>query len=367
VVQRQGALESLVMVDPAVWRGKRVLVTGHTGFKGGWLSVWLASMGAEVAGYALDPPTDPSFFVSARVSDLLIDHRGDIRDVAATRKAIEAFNPEVLFHLAAQPIVKEGYRAPVETYGTNVVGTASVLDACRHAPALRAIVVITTDKCYENREWDRGYVETDALGGHDPYSNSKACAELVSDSFRRSYFAGPSQRVGLATARAGNVIGGGDWAADRLIPDLVRSAIAGTETPIRNPDATRPWQHVLEPLHGYLLLAQRLLDSPREFSEPWNFGPDPGGDQPVGRVVEKIACLWPGRVRWRSDPVQHPHEAGKLMLDSSKALKRLGWMSRLTLDDALRLTAEWYGLYMERGVGLRETSEAQIRYYLSLA
>lgn len=353
-------------VDPSAWRGRRVLVTGHTGFKGGWLSVWLASLGAKVAGYALDPPTKPSFFETARVRDALADHRGDIRDVEATRRAIASFDPEVLFHLAAQPIVKEGYRAPVETYATNVVGTASVLDACRHAPALRAVVVVTTDKCYENRESERGYVETDALGGHDPYSNSKACTELVADSFRRSFFEGGA-RVGLATARAGNVIGGGDWAADRLIPDLVRGAIAGTETLVRNPAATRPWQHVLDPLHGYVMLAQALLDDPAAFSEAWNFGPDPGGDRPVREVVEKLAALWHGKVRWRFDAAAHPHEAGKLMLDSAKARRRLGWKPRLGLDDALRLTAAWYGRYLEGARDLREETEGQVRYHSSLA
>jgi CDP-glucose 4,6-dehydratase len=357
----------VVTVDPSAWRGRRVLVTGHTGFKGGWLSVWLASLGAKVAGYALDPPTDPSFFEAARVRDVLEDHRGDIRDADATRKAIAAFDPEVLFHLAAQPLVKEGYRVPVETYATNVVGTASVLEACRHAPALRAIVVVTTDKCYENFEWDRGYVETDRLGGHDPYSNSKACAELVSDSFRRSYFAAGDSRIGLATARAGNVIGGGDWAADRLVPDLVRSIAAGEEALIRNPDATRPWQHVLEPLQGYLVLAERLLEDPRGFSEAWNFGPDPGGDRPVREVVAKLAAAWQGKLRWRLDTAPHPHEAGKLMLDSTKARERLGWHPRLPLDEALRLTAEWYGRYLGGGHGLREETEAQVGYHSRLA
>ena len=355
------------MASAAAWRGKRVLVTGHTGFKGGWLSVWLASLGAKVAGYALDPPTRPSFFVSARVGELLADHRGDIRDAPATRRVIEAFDPEVVFHLAAQPIVKEGYRAPVDTYATNVVGTASVLEACRHAPSLAAVVVVTTDKCYENREWDRGYVETDALGGHDPYSNSKACAELVSDAFRRSYFSGDARTVGIATARAGNVIGGGDWAADRLIPDLVRAAMAGTEALIRNPGATRPWQHVLEPLHGYLLLAEALLDDPARHAEAWNFGPDAGGDRAVRDVVESLAARWQGRLRWRLDTAEHPHEAGKLMLDSAKAHARLAWKPRLALDDALALTADWYARYMGGGADLRAESEAQIRHYAGLA
>jgi CDP-glucose 4,6-dehydratase len=359
-------LESVVSLEPSAWRGRRVLVTGHTGFKGGWLSLWLASLGARVAGYALDPPTEPSFFEMARVGEVLEDRRGDIRDAAATRSAIAGFDPEVLFHLAAQSIVKEGYRSPVETYATNVVGTASVLDAARHARSLRAIVVVTTDKVYENREWERGYVESDALGGHDPYSNSKACAELVSDSFRRSFFA-RSPLVGLATARAGNVIGGGDWAADRLIPDLVRAVMAGGEAPIRNPAATRPWQHVLEPVHGYLLLAQALLASPAEFSEAWNFGPDAGGDRAVSDVVRELASLWQGRLRSRLDTAAHPHEAGKLMLDSAKARERLGWRAHLCFEDAIRLTARWYERAMEKGADLRAESEEQVRYYSSLA
>lgn len=354
-------------LDGAVWRGRRVLVTGHTGFKGGWLSIWLANLGAKVAGYSLEPPTNPSFFETAHVGEILDDHRGDIRDTAAMREAVERLDPQVVFHLAAQSIVKEGYRAPVDTYATNVVGTASVLDACRHAPSLEAVVVITTDKCYENREWDRGYVESDALGGHDPYSNSKACAELVTDSFRRSFFAGRTRRVGLATARAGNVIGGGDWAADRLIPDLVRAVGKNEKALIRNPQATRPWQHVLEPLHGYLLLAQALMSRPDGFSEAWNFGPDPGGDRAVREVVEMLARLWHGKVRWSVDEAEHPHEAGKLMLDSAKAHERLGWRPRLGFEDAIRLTAEWYDAFLSGGRALRGESEAQVRYYSSLA
>jgi CDP-glucose 4,6-dehydratase len=352
----------------AAWRGRRVLVTGHTGFKGGWLALWLASLGARVRGVALDPPTQPSFFEDAKVAEVVDDVRADIRDPVATRNAVRSFDPEVVFHLAAQSIVKEGYRAPVDTYATNVVGTASVLDACRECPGVRAIVVVTTDKCYENREWDRAYVEGDALGGRDPYSNSKACAELVTDAFRRSFFSGKRPMVGVASARAGNVIGGGDWAADRLIPDIVRAAAAGEETLIRNPRATRPWQHVIEPLHGYLLLAQMLLRDPAAFSEAWNFGPEPAGDRPVREVVDKIAALWPGKVRVRADPSPHPHEAQKLMLDSSKAHERLGWRPRLGLDDALRLTMEWYAAALEgQRAGLRALSEAQLRYHSSLA
>ena len=355
------------MITPSAWQGRSVLVTGHTGFKGGWLSVWLTTLGARVSGYALAPPTDPSFFESTRLGDLVVDRRSDIRDVEATSAAVLDAAPEVVFHLAAQPIVREGYRTPVETYAINVIGTASVLEASRACPSVRAIVVITTDKCYENREWDRGYVETDALGGHDPYSNSKACTELVCDAYRRSFFTGTSPRVGLATARAGNVIGGGDWARDRLIPDLVRAAMAGTETPIRNPGSTRPWQHVLEPLHGYLLLAERLLIAPAEFSEAWNLGPDPGGDAPVSEVLDRLARLWPSHVRWTVDATPHPHEAGKLMLDSTKAHQRLGWAPRLALDDALRLSADWYGDFMTGHADLRAVTESQISYYSTFA
>lgn len=353
-------------VDRAAWRDRRVLVTGHTGFKGGWLSLWLARLGAKVSGYSLDPPTEPSFFDVARVADAAIDRRGDIRDAAGTREAIAAFDPEVVFHLAAQSIVKEGYREPVDTYATNVVGTASVLDACRKARSLRAVVVVTTDKCYENREWDRGYVESDALGGHDPYSNSKACAELVADSFRRSFFQSPRSSVGIATARAGNVIGGGDWAPDRLVPDLVRSVMRGEEALIRNPDATRPWQHVLEPLHGYLLLAQALVKDPQGHAEAWNFGPAAGGDRPVRDVVTALEAAWPGRLRWRVDTAPHAHEAGKLMLDSGKAMARLGWSPRLGFDDTIRLTARWYAAFLA-GSDLAAETRSQIDEFEALA
>lgn len=335
------------------------MVTGHTGFKGGWLALWLQRLGAHVAGYALDPPTQPSLFEIASVSDAAIDNRGDIRDALRTRDAFVAFDPEIVFHLAAQPIVREGYRAPVDTYATNVVGTASVLDACRASPGVRAIVVVTTDKCYENREWDRAYVESDALGGHDPYSNSKACTELVTDAFRRSFFATGAPRVGVATARAGNVVGGGDWAADRLVPDLVRARMHGAEALIRNPRATRPWQHVLEPLHGYLLLAEALLRDPEGFSHAWNFGPAPGGDRPVQDVVTALSRQWPD-LRWRVDTSEHPHEAHKLMLDSTQAIERLGWRPRLDFDRTLALTARWYGAYAEGGKDMRAETASEI-------
>lgn len=360
-------MEGLVSPHRAVWQDRRVLVTGHTGFKGGWLALWLHGLGARVAGYALDPPTTPSFFQATALHQVLDDRRGDIRDAAATRAAVDAVAPEVVFHLAAQPLVRDSYRLPVETYATNVVGTASVLDACRACPSVRAVVVITTDKCYENREWDRGYVETDALGGHDPYSSSKACAELVCDAYRRSFFTDATAPVGLATARAGNVIGGGDWARDRLVPDVVRAAADGTTVPIRHPAATRPWQHVLEPLAGYLVLAERLLADPVAHAEPWNFGPAPADDATVRQVLDRLATLWPGHVRWRHDDAPHPHEAGRLRLDSSKARQRLAWQPRLGLDDALRLTVDWYRAALAGDTDLRALSEAQIRHYATAA
>lgn len=352
---------------PSVWAGRPVLVTGHTGFKGGWLSVWLSQLGAQVTGYALAPAAGPSFFAATRLGSMLADRRGDIRDATATRAAVHDAAPEVVFHLAAQPLVRESYRAPVDTYATNVVGTASVLDACRTCASVRVVVVITTDKCYENREWDRGYIETDRLGGHDPYSSSKACTELVCDAYRRSYFAVGNPAIALATARAGNVIGGGDWAHDRLLPDLVRAAAAGREPLVRNPDSTRPWQHVLEPLHGYLLLAERLMEAPAEFAEAWNFGPDPQVEVPVREVVARVAQLWPARTGWRVDSSTHPHEAARLVLDSTKAHQRLGWRPRLDVDDALRLSVDWYRQALARDADLLAVTSRQIRYYLAVA
>ena len=361
------AVEDVVTVRRAAWDGRPVLVTGHTGFKGGWLAFWLAQMGARVTGYALAPAAQRSFFALSELGRLIRDRRGDVRDVEATREAVHEAAPEVVFHLAAQPLVRESYRTPVETYATNVIGTASVLNACRSCPSVRAIVVVTSDKCYDNRESDRAYVETDALGGHDPYSNSKACAELVCDAFRRSYFGLRTPVVGLATARAGNVIGGGDWSDDRLLPDLVRAAAEGRETVVRNPTATRPWQHVLDPLHGYLLLAERLLDAPQVVAGAWNFGPDPGGDVPVSEIVARVARQWPDRVRWRTDTAAHPHEAGRLMLDSRKARRNLAWRPRLSLDDGLRLSLEWYGHALAGDADLAAVTARQITYYVSLA
>jgi len=350
------------VIDAAFWRGRRVLLTGHTGFKGGWLALWLHELGARVTGYALDPPTEPSFFESAGIAGLVADVRADIRDLERTRAAIVESDPQVVFHLAARSIVREGYADPLETYGTNVMGTATVLEACRAAPALESIVCVTTDKCYENLEWEWPYRENDRLGGRDPYSSSKAGAELVANAYRRSFFSGG--KVGLATARSGNVIGGGDWASDRLIPDLARAVQSGTPSVIRNPAATRPWQHVLEPLSGYLVLAQRLAADPARHSEAWNFGPDTGGDQRVGAVVEEVSRLFGPRLVIRREAGRDgPHEAGRLMLDSSKARARLQWRPRLALAVALELTVKWYDRFIAGEHSMRDFSEKQIRQY----
>ena len=354
------------MKRTSAFRGRRVLITGHTGFKGSWLSLWLHQLGAQVSGYALAPPTTPSLFEAANVAACVTDRRGNICDVTAVRAVIEEFQPEFVFHLAAQSIVRESYREPVETYATNVVGTASLLDACRRTSSVRAIVVVTSDKCYENNNWVWGYRENDRIGGFDPYSSSKACAELVSDAFRRSYFASSSRSVGIATARAGNVIGGGDWAADRLVPDLVRAMASGRPAVIRNPGAVRPWQHVLDPLWGYLLLALELADDASAFSGSWNFGPASDSVETVESVVIRLANQWKGRLKWSIDDRDHPHEAARLILDSSKAASALHWRPLLNLDDVLTFSAGWYEACLRKDVDLFSLSESQIASYTKL-
>jgi CDP-glucose 4,6-dehydratase len=326
------------------FRGRSVLVTGHTGFKGGWLVHWLHALGARVSAFALAPETTPSLFELCRVADFCDSRFVDMRDAGAVAAAVARAQPEIVFHLAAQALVRRSYVEPLETFGANVMGTVHVLEACRNVEGLRAVVAITTDKCYENLEQLWPYRETDRLGGHDPYSASKAAAELVVASYRSSFLA--SRGVGVATARAGNVIGGGDWAAERLIPDIVRAAERGESVSLRRPNATRPWQHVLDPLHGYLMLARRLVEAPDEFAEAWNFGPAPGAVT-VGEVAERfVAALGRGRVTSEGTTGEGPHEAGLLAVDSTKARVRLGWRPRLGLDDAVRLTADWYGAYL---------------------
>jgi CDP-glucose 4,6-dehydratase len=327
------------------WRGRRVFLTGHTGFKGGWLALWLASKGAVVRGYALDPSSDPSLFAVARIGEKVDDVRGDIRDSALLEPALREFAPEVVIHMAAQPLVRASYTDPIGTLETNVIGTARVLEAVRRTPSVRAVVSVTTDKCYENREWLWGYRESDPLGGYDPYSSSKACAELVSAAYRQSFFpVAKLQEHGcaIATARAGNVIGGGDWSTDRLIPDLIRSFIAEQPASIRSPQAIRPWQHVLDPLHGYLLLAERLLAGDAACATAFNFGPFEDDLQPVGWIADRLASLWGDDAHWLHEPSDHVHEAMYLKLDASRARAELGWRPRLPLPEALEWLTSWY-------------------------
>ncbi len=333
-------MESLAVMGPAAFRGKRVLITGHTGFKGAWLAIWLQKCGAEVTGVALDPADDRGVFSSSGIGSRIRDLRGDIRDGRFVRALFAAERPEVVFHLAAQSLVLEGYRSPIDTFEVNVMGTAQVLEALRHTPSVKAAVMVTTDKCYENREQPEGYKETDALGGHDPYSASKGASEILIASYRRSFFSAPGS-PGIASARSGNVIGGGDWSSDRIVPDLYRALAANVPLLVRNPESVRPWQHVLEPLSGYLLLAARLLEDPAQYAEAWNFGPSPTQMRTVRDLVQAmIAHL--GQGAWETTSETKPHEAGLLVLDSGKAEKRLGWKPKLTFAETIRFTGDGY-------------------------
>ena len=353
------------MMDPELWRGRRVLLTGHTGFKGAWLGLWLRRLGAEVEGYALEPPSEPSLFALTDGAPVDHSHRADIRSLETLSKVVDTFRPEVVFHLAAQALVRPSYDDPVETYGTNVMGTVHLLETVRRTPGVRAVVVVTSDKCYENREWVWPYREDEPMGGHDPYSNSKGCAELVTAAYRASYFgsdAADGEIPAIATVRAGNVIGGGDWGRDRLLPDIVRGVVAGETVHIRSPQAIRPWQYVLEPLAGYLLLAEHLLRHGRAFAEAWNFGPEPRDARPVGWIVERMAGHWGPELRWTQAPGPHPHEAHTLKLDASKAAHRLGWRPRLPLAEALEWLVEWYRGW-RAGEDARRLCETQIKRY----
>lgn len=338
-------MEDLVTCLASCWSGRRVFITGHTGFKGGWLALWLARCGAQVRGYALDPPTEPNLFTVASVASAIDDVRGDLLDRGSLETSLRQFAPDVVFHLAAQPLVRRSYADPLGTYATNVLGTAHVLEAVRKTPSVRAVVCVTTDKCYENQERDHPYRETDPLGGHDPYSSSKACAEIVSAAYRTSFFSVDrpgGHRVALATARAGNVIGGGDWSEDRLIPDLIRGFRSGAPVRIRRPAAIRPWQHVLEPARGYLMLAERLLVGDPAAASPFNFGPDPEDAWPVSRIADHLASAWGRGAAWIRDADPGVHEAGLLRLDSTKAHATLGWKPRLKIESALQWTMAWY-------------------------
>ena len=353
----------------SLWQGKRVFLTGHTGFKGGWLALWLASRGAIVRGYALDPCTEPNLFAAAKIGGVIEDIRGDIRNQSTLEPALHDFAPEIVFHMAAQPLVRYSYEDPIGTYETNVIGTARVLDAIRRTPSVRGVVSVTTDKCYENIEDPRhAYKETDPLGGYDPYSSSKACAEIVSAAYRQSYFPASKlaeHKCAIATGRAGNVIGGGDWSVDRLLPDLVRGFVAGEPVRIRNPHATRPWQHVLEPLHGYILLAERLLTHNPTYATAFNFGPAEDDAQPVSWIVEKMTKLWGGNASWVLDPDPGVHEAGYLKLDASRARAELNWRPRLNLETGLEWLVTWYKA-AQSGEDMHAFTLAQISAYEAL-
>jgi len=349
-------------MTPDFWRGKRVFVSGHTGFKGGWLCLWLQSMGAEVHGYALQPPTETNFFTLAGVEKAMASSTiADIRDYDKLLAAINEVKPEIVLHLAAQSLVRYSYQHPIETFSVNVLGVVHLLEAVRTTGGVKAVVNVTTDKCYENREWPWGYRENEAMGGHDPYSSSKGCAELVTAAYRSSFFSEPGSA--FATARAGNVIGGGDWATDRLLPDFLRAIDSGAVLTIRSPGAIRPWQHVLEPLSGYLILAEHLCLDGAAYAEPWNFGPSDEDAQTVGWIVEHLASRNPG-MTWHCDTSSQPHEANYLKLDSSKARTRLAWKPRWSLPTALEKTFAWHQAW-RAGQDMRVVSLAQIGEYLS--
>lgn len=338
----------------------KVFLTGHTGFKGSWLALWLQELGAEVSGVALPPETTPNHWDSLTLA--IKEHRMDIRNPGPLARIMEKVQPKIVFHLAAQPLVRRSYRDPIETWSTNVMGTVNLLEACRQTPSVRAIVLVTSDKCYENREWLWGYRENDRLGGHDPYSASKAATELVADSYRNAFFDRADAPL-LATARAGNVVGGGDWSEDRLIPDLVRAITLNAPLEIRSPNATRPWQHVLEPIAGYLMLGQRLLQGERSFAEAWNFGPDTQDNLQVKDVLSKLQTLWP-ELRWQEAPDPLLHEASMLHIDCTKARHHLGWRPAWSLDQGLAATALWYRAYLEHA---RVISSEQLRDYITQA
>lgn len=350
------------------WINKKIFVTGHTGFKGSWLCLWLHKLGAKVTGYALPPPTNPSLFELCDINSIVNSIIGDVRDSATLSKTIQGARPEIIFHMAAQPLVRESYKRPVDTYATNVMGTVNLFEAIRECKSVRAVVNVTTDKCYENKEWSWGYKENEPLGGYDPYSSSKACSELVTSAYRNSFFGNNKSGhfVAVASARAGNVIGGGDWADDRLIPDCIRSIIKREHILIRNPASIRPWQHVLEPLRGYMMLAQKLYEDGAKFSESWNFGPHDDDAKPVEWIVKRLCERWGTGASYKIDDGLHPHEAQYLKLDCSKVNSKLGWCPKWNLEKALDSIIEWTKSY-SNGENLRSISIKQIEEYSSTA
>jgi len=360
-----GTLESMGKINQKFWRGKKVLVTGHTGFKGSWLSLWLQQLGAQVTGYALEPPTEINMFELAGISKGMKSITADVRDLENLKKVFRKEQPEIVIHLAGQPIVKLSYDDPILTYTTNVMGTAHILEAAKNISSTRAMVCITSDKCYENNAWVWGYRENDKLGGSDPYASSKACAELIISAYRNSYMRFPQFNISLASTRAGNVIGGGDWARDRLVPDIMRNFINKETVLIRNPKATRPWQHVLEPLSGYLMLAESLYREGNKFAEAWNFGPNIDQSKPVSFIVDYLTKGWGEGATWKLDEGYHPHEDLLLALDSSKAKRLLKWHPKLSLKETLDWTIDWYKAYANNE-DMRKKTIKQIEKYQNL-
>jgi len=355
-------LAKMSAIDPTFWRGKRVFITGHTGFKGSWLSLWLQQLGAQVKGFALPAPTNPSVFDLCDVANGMESEIADIRDLEVIRQSMASFSPEILIHMAAQPLVRHSYLDPVETYQTNVLGTVNVLEAARSVDNLKVIINITTDKCYHNNEWEWGYRENDPMGGDDPYSSSKGCAELVSAAYKKSFFDLAEKPKRIATVRAGNVIGGGDWAEDRLIPDILKSFEKAESVKLRNPHAIRPWQHVLEPLSGYLMLVEQLWNVGDDYLSAWNFGPHQESMITVGLIAESMASQWGSGAKVEMDAGNHPHEASILKLDISRAMSQLGWAPKLSLQQALGLIIEWHKAYIENR-NMREITLQQIKVF----
>ena len=355
-------------MDPQFWKDKKILVTGHTGFKGSWLSVWLKELGANVIGYSLAPPTNPSLFELANVAEGICSVTGDVRDLDHLKSVSQEYSPEILIHMAAQSLVVESHKDPYGTYTTNLLGTLNILEAVRHSDSIRVVIIITSDKCYKNNEWVWGYREDDSLGGIDPYSNSKACAELITSAYRDSYFKKTNtsfKNVAVATVRAGNVIGGGDWAENRLIPDVMQSLASNNRVTIRNPNSIRPWQFVMEPLDGYLTLAEQLWTHGEEYAEGWNFGPNENDAQTVFQIVEKLGQLWGTHVAWEELHQPYPQEANYLKLDCSKARKKLKWAPKLDLDATLKWVVEWYKSY-NNAEDVEKLTKSQVVAYQNL-
>jgi len=357
-------MENMVNID--FWRGKRVLITGHTGFKGSWLSFWLQLLEAEVTGYSLPPPTHPSHYDFGKIGEGMISIEGDIRNFDHLKKTVETYHPEIVIHMAAQSLVRKSYQYPIETYSTNIMGTIHVLEAIRQIGGVKVIVNVTSDKCYENQEHVWGYREIDPMGGFDPYSSSKGCAELITSAYRKSFFNLADFKkhgVALASVRAGNVIGGGDWAEDRLLPDIIKAFLENREVYIRSPQAIRPWQHVMEPLSGYLLLAEKLYTCGSDYTGGWNFGPSEQDEKSVLWIIEQVGTMWESEVKWKIDDHPHPHEAHFLKLDSSKARSKLGWSPRLNIQEALKWTVVWYKQFQKDLNSVRKITESQILEY----